>query len=1165
MSESVEPISSTAEAATWGLRPTDDSSAGLLADVSTVDVKASILDQTDFTEEKGFDYLRQQIQDRTSELMVAQSLLAEREYAVRELERKLVAREIEAEKLAMVAARTDNAVILTDAEGRVEWVNDGFTRLSGYSLDEAKGRTPGSLLRGPQTDPYTINMMRDRVRLGEGFKTEVLNYHKTGRKYWVQIEAQPVRDGQGRLTNFMAIESDVTERIRIDQRRGVQYEIARLLAGSDGLMTVLSRCLRSIARGLGWKYAGLWRWDDTAQRLKCEQTWHEPTAEYAAFAEGSRRCVREPGEGLIGQVWSSGLPEWVSDASISATFRRNALAGAAGLRTAMAFPCRADEMTLAVMDFLGNEVEAPDHDLLRLATALGNQIGQFIIRKQAEQEVEEQRDFAVQVMNLMGQGLTITDRSGAVVFSNAALGRLVGITDSLLTGHSLTEFAQKDDLPILNEVRKRNLSGESTSIPLRLLRSDGSVASALITGVPRWQDNVVSGVIETITDLTEQRRHELALQEASEAAESANRAKSEFLAMMSHEIRTPMNGIIGMSSLLLSSEMPPQQREMIEAIRSSGEALMAIIEDILDFSKIEARKMDLLIEDFCLDTILDNIIDLLGHKAQQKGLNFTVIVSAEVPFRFAADSSRIRQVLLNLIGNAIKFTAHGEVVLEIRRDDAAKGIEFSVRDTGIGIRPDQLHRLFRPFSQADASTTRRFGGSGLGLVICQRLLELMDSTLVVATTPGEGSTFTFVLPLEGAADWAPPLMGNKHILVGEGIPSVRRCIGAILKSEGWKTTWAETETEWAETLLSRHWDAALIDRNWYGETAMEAVNQRHVESAGSVTKVALTGALTDSLRFSRKVSAIDGFISKPIRRTSVRQWLSQERAATPGGLEAQFHKESRQSKHRLRVLVAEDNNINRRLAVFMLEALGHRFALAANGREAVEAAIASEFDVILMDCHMPELDGYDAAREIRKWEANHPSKRAVRIIALTAAALPGVRERCLEAGMNGYLVKPVDMSDLQKTLEARDNSGDDTISPKMEKSDQLTVRQALETLAADLGRGEVAVLIQESLQEIPRQIAELGKAINDENLEKIARLAHSLAGSCLPLGLMRVGTLARELEHRALQGEGAELARIAGTIATAFADISSEMSKIADEFGRSVTVLDNVPHELGRH
>ena len=1097
--------------------------------------------------------------------MVAQTLLAEREYAVRDLEKKLVAREIEAEKLAMVAARTDNAVILTDAEGRIQWVNDGFTRLSGFSLDDAKGRSPGSLLQGPQTDASTVKMMRESIRRGEGFKTEVLNYHKHGHKYWIQIEAQPVRDAQGRLINFMAIESDITQRIRIDQRRAVQYEIARLLAGSDDLISVLSRCLQSIACGLGWKYAGLWRWDESINRLRCEQTWQEPPAEYAVFADASRACVRQPDEGLIGRVWSSGLPEWVSDTSISETFIRKPFACAAGLRTAMAFPCRADDGTLAVMDFLGNEVEAPDQDLLRLATALGNQIGQFIIRKQAEQEVEEQRDFAVQVMNLMGQGLTITDRLGNVVFSNAALGRLVGITDNLLTGHSLTDFAHVDDLPILNGVRKRNLAGESTSTPLRLLKKDGSLANALITGVPRWQDNVVSGVIETITDLTEQRQNELALQEASAAAESANRAKSEFLAMMSHEIRTPMNGIIGMSGLLLSSDIPPQQREMIEAIRSSGEALMAIIEDILDFSKIEARKMDLFIEDFCLDTILDNIIDLLGHKAQQKGLTFAVIVSPEIPPRFAADSSRIRQILLNLIGNAIKFTAHGEVVLEIRRNNAATGIEFSVRDTGIGIRADQLNRLFRPFSQADASTTRRFGGSGLGLVICQRLLELMGSSLEVATQPGQGSTFSFVLPMETAAAWHPPLLNSNSILVGDGNPSVCRCLDSILKAEGWNPTWAETETQWADLLISRHWDAALIDRNWYGEIAMDAVHQLQGGNKEHPTKIALTGALTDSLRFSRKVSSIDGFISKPIRRTSIRQWLANDRVTTSKGLDAQLHNESRQPKRQLRVLVAEDNNINRRLAVFMLETLGHSFALAANGREAVEATIEGDFDVILMDCHMPELDGYDAAREIRKWEAGHPSKKPVRIIALTAAALPGVRERCLEAGMNGYLVKPVDMSELRRNLDASDNLSDEPARLAAVGSDQLSVRNALETLAGDLGREEVALLVQESLQEIPRQIADLGMAITKYPLDKVASVAHSLAGSCLPLGLVTLGTMARDLENRALQGEAIELARIAANILITFNDISPELSKIADELGDPEKISDQSHLEIGQN
>ncbi len=1092
-------------------------------------------------------HLKELIQERTSELMMAQTLLAEREMAVKELEAQLVAREAEAQKLAMVAARTDNAVVLSDPRGRIEWVNEGFTRLSGYSFEEVRGRSPGSFLQGPNTDRFTVEMMRERIRRGEGFKTEILNYHRSGRKYWVQIETQPVRDAEGRLINFMAIESDITHRVHVDQRRAAQYEVARLLTGSDGLTTVIGRCLRAISRGLGWRFAAFWRWETRTERLRIEQSWHQPEMHLGEFSETCRNLSFGPEEGLPGQVWKSGLPEWISDFASEGDAKRRSTAASAGLHSVLAFPCRADELTLGVMEFFGSEIESPDQDLLRLGTALGNQIGQFIIRKQAELDVQAQRDFAVQVMNLMGQALTITDASGEVVFSNAALGRLLGVATDQLAGRSLAEFAVAEDVPALQGARARNLSGETTSLPLRLHHAHGNVINAWVTGVPRRQDDFVTGFIESITDLTEQRRHEAMLQSAREAAEAASRAKSEFLAMMSHEIRTPMNGIIGMSGLLLTSTMPPQQREMIDAIRSSGEALMAIIEDILDFSKIEARKLDLLVEEFALDTVLENVVDLLGHKAQQKGLTLAVIVAPEVPARMTADSSRIRQILLNLVGNAIKFTEHGEVVLEVRPDSAGRGVEFGVRDTGIGISPDQLQRLFRPFSQADASTTRRYGGSGLGLVICQRLLELMDSRLDVTSIADEGSTFSFVIPQEGAARWCSPATRNRRILVGEGHPETRRSIAAALQSEGWQFEMVESELEWARRLEAGPFDAALIDRNWYGEAAMAVINSLNSSGSSIRPRVALTGGLTDSLRSSKTLAHIDGFIGKPLRRSNLRNWLENRDPSGSGSGGLHFLAASPAPLRRLHVLVAEDNNINRRLAVFMLETLGHHFSLAANGREAVDAALKGNFDVILMDCHMPEIDGYEAAQLIRKWEAETHRASGVRIIALTAAALPGERERCLACGMNDYLVKPVGLNELKVAIESLDVPASPAADFIRREDEIRHLQSTIHSLGNDLGADEVAALIQDFLMEIPTKIAALKESVDRQEQAGIRRQAHSLVGSCLPLGLRRVGELARELEQTEGENVRPEQIRLATAIATAFAEFSPTLGQLADE------------------
>jgi PAS domain S-box-containing protein len=787
------------------------------------------------------------------------SRVAERQRAERELRQ----REVEASRLAMVASRTEQMVLILDPSGRIEWANDAAIAFSGYGVQEMRGRLAHTLLHGNETDTEATNRMAESIMRGEQCKVEFVAYTRGGDKRVLAVEGQPLRDEHGRYFQYALISPDITERKRTEA------------------------------------------------------------------------ALRESAEYFRALFEESPVPAAIQ----SAEYR--------------------------------------------------------------------------------------------VVRANAAHTRMLGYTIDQVIGKDLIAFVHPDDVDAAYRHRNAMGAGERSQVTFehRMLHGDGRVVwvrGHTVRFTDAGGDRYLLTMLENISESKESER---ILRDAKELAEGASRAKSQFLANMSHEIRTPMNGVLGMTELLLGTPLNDKQRRFAEAVYRSGESLLEIINDILDFSKIEAGKLELESVDFNLRTLVEDVFELLAPRAHQKRLELAARLGPEVPAIVRGDPTRLRQVLTNLLGNAIKFTEAGEVVVSVSSGIEGGGhrITFEVRDTGIGMRPEALAKLFTVFMQADQSMSRRYGGTGLGLAISKQLVELMGGAIEVESRFGEGSAFRFAIALESGTAAAvaptanPSALAGKRVIIAEDNPTNRSILEKQLRGAGMEVATAENgatalELMRAAARAGSAFEVAIVDMKMPKMDGLSMLSELRRDAAlrGTAT-VMLTSLASDNEARDAYAAGIDAYLTKPVRQQELIQVIARVVGA---GQAAPAPALTIAPGARGRVLVVEDNRVNQEVARGMLRDLGCDLRLADNGREALNVMRTDAFDIVFMDCQMPEMDGFEAVRRFRSAAAaDYETRLDVPIVALTANALAGDEERCRAAGFDDYVPKPFRQRQLDEVLK----------------------------------------------------------------------------------------------------------------------------------------------------
>jgi two-component system sensor histidine kinase/response regulator len=1068
----------------------------------------------------------------------------------------------------LIEQATDPLVVVQD--GKRIYQNPARERLLGYNLEETLGHT--FLDEVAPEDRERIQGYAARRLKGksapEQYTVRLLT--RDGRR--VTVEVRPTVITHNGRPAILVVERDISERMRVEELLRSRNQVLEQLAVGLPLTMVLRSIAKSTEQILPEMLCSILLLDQETRRLHLGAAPSLPDF-YNQALDG---LVIGHGVGSCGTAAFTRQRVIVEDTMTHPywiPFRD--LAVRAGLRA-----CWSEVITSTTNEVLGTlalyhrEPCSPDAvalETLKMATQLA---GIAIERQLAEDTLREREMRYRTLVEGSLQGLFI-HIEGVIQFANSAIVRIFGYTQvEELIGQDYRVLVAPEEVDRLEGYRQARLRGEPVPAYYEYMgvKRDGSQLwlECLATQLT-WDGK--PAVMTTFLDITDRKQTEAALHEAKEAAEAAAMAKSAFLATMSHEIRTPMNGVIGMTGLLLDTPLDTTQREYVETIRRSGDALLMIINDILDFSKIDAGKLELEVLEFDLRTMIEDILELLAEQALAKGLEIVVWVPPDLPTWLVGDPGRLRQVLTNLVGNAIKFTDQGEVFVQVscveRKTDDVR-LRFEISDTGIGIPFEAQQHLFEAFTQADTSTTRKYGGTGLGLAISRRLVELMGGTLSVKSAPGEGSTFEFTVQVKIGS--TPPSATDRHtaqalcgvrVLCADDHETKRQILEMQLRAWGMEVDGVGDGPTALVSLQEaqregRPYELALLDDCMPGMDGLALA--RAIRTIPSLVAMPLVMIGSVGMREAQEEAALSAmtYLTKPVRHAQLYACLVQLFATSefPPNPPVDDASSGRQQRVpvRARVLLAEDNVINQKVAVRILEKLGCRVDVVANGAEAVAAVAMDDYHLCFMDCQMPEMDGLAAAAEIRAQEAQ--TDVHLPIIAMTANAMPEDRMRCLDAGMDDYLSKPVREAGVAailarwgprqpRTTVADDGAGGYTKEPT--PAAPAIDHEIVSTLQAMGGESEPAFfreVIEAFFVNTAALIATLQRAVTSEEMDIVRDTAHTLRGSSMNVGALGMAAICYALQSVVSAEDTVETAACLAKLEGEFARVRRELTAL---------------------
>jgi len=907
----------------------------------------------------------------------------------------------ELHKLSLATEHSPASVVITNRKGTIEYVNATFCEVTGYSAEEAIGQNPRILKSGNLPASFYKELW-DTILSGKTWKGDFINRKKNGEEYWESASISPIKNDDGKISHFVAVKQDITER-KLQEQRFQEL----INAAPDAMVIVDERGEITLVNSQTERLFGYDRQELLGKKVEILV----PEDKRAAHPANRKRYMETPSVRAIG--------------------------GDLGLEA------QAKDGSRIPVDISLSPIKTAD-GMLVVAS-----IRDVTERKKAEDAIKNSEQRLAQIIDFLPDPTWVINNEGKVVTWNRALEKLLAIKAEDMVGKGNYEYALPfygERRPVLIDlVKDWDADFEEKYISVKKVGSNlisesfhpalgkGGMFLQGTAGLLYNSEGNVTGAIESLRDITDPKRMEAELIQAKQAADEANKAKGDFLANMSHEIRTPMNAVIGMTHLALKTDLTQKQRDYLTKIQSSANSLLGIINDILDFSKIEAGKLDIEAVDFNLDDVLDNLANLVTVKAQEKE-NLEVLFDAapDVPRNLIGDPLRLGQVLLNLANNAVKFTETGEIVVSIEMASLQSDqvtLKFAVSDTGIGLTKEQAGRLFQSFTQADTSTTRKYGGTGLGLAISKKLVGMMGGEIWVESEYGRGTTFHFTAELGLGKEKAKKqfalgndLRGMKVLVVDDNITS-REILKDLLESFSFEVELAAsgeegiTEIENADSgkpfeLVIMDWKMPRMDGI---EAATRLKNHPLLNKIPAIILVTAYGR--EEVMRKAENAGLDGFLIKPINASvlfdAIMQAFGEEIPETSRLIRRQTETEALKAIRGARILLVEDNEINQQVAREILEGAGLIVTIANNGQEAVDAVQKNNYDAVLMDVQMPVMDGYAASREIRNLKSEI---RNIPIIAMTAHAMAGDEEKSLTAGMNGHVTKPIDPDQLFAAL-----------------------------------------------------------------------------------------------------------------------------------------------------